>query len=66
MIGLGSDKNDLCRYLNASYFADVPIPEEPVAGLDSVLFSSCGTVREDDDGDEMVMEMMIIMLMRMR
>merc|ERR1719447_965655 len=22
---------------------DVPIPEEPVAGLDSVLFSSCGT-----------------------
>ena len=23
-----------------------------MAGLDSVLFSSCGTVRETDDGDE--------------
>ena len=23
-----------------------------MAGLDSVLFSSCGTVRENDDGDE--------------
>ena len=25
-------------------FSDVPIPEEPVVGLDSVLFSSCGQV----------------------
>ena len=23
-----------------------------MAGLDSVLFSSCGTVRENDDGDD--------------
>ena len=27
-----------------NHVADVPIPEEPVVGLDSVLFSACGQV----------------------